>query len=136
MIRNALRHSLAVLLTLAIPYLAHAQPAPTSPSAQGAAVPPLWKMDPLGPSSGILPGSAGGAAYQDRNGTLLVGNSLLDNGPSAPGSLAGIELGIVVPHLSNKLTNPLTQTNGVTALVHLPTAHLDVRAMPQRKLGS
>lgn len=134
MFRNALRHSLAVLLTLAITHLVHAQSAPSAPSAQGAAVPPLWKLDPLGPSPVIRPGLEA-AGYQDRNGPLLVGDRMLDYGPATPGWLAGIDIGLVVPHIANKLTSPVTLANGVTDIVHLPTADLDVRVMPKVELG-
>ena len=94
-------------------------------------MPPLWRTNPLGSTPAILtgPGCASGpaacAAYEDRNGPLLIGNPLLDYAPAAPGWLAGIDLGLVVPHIANKLTSPVRLANGVTDLVHLPTADLE-----------
>jgi hypothetical protein len=123
-----------MLLTLATTHLANAQPVPTAPSSPSAAAPPLWHMDPLGPSPGIQSGQAT-AGYQDRNGPLLVGDRLLDYGPSIPGWLAGIDIGVVVPHIANKVTSLVTLTNGAVDPVHLPTADLDVRVMPKVELG-
>ena len=86
-------------------------------------------------SPGCVPGPAGCAPYEDRNGPLLFGDRLLDSWPGTPGWTAGIELGVVVPHLNNRLVNAVTLSNGVTDLVHLPTAELDARVMPRIELG-
>jgi hypothetical protein len=133
-------HALALFLTLALAPLGYAQTPANAPAAESIAA-PVWRMDPVGPAATVLPGpacAAGPAAcapYEDWNGPLLIGNRLLDNGPAIPGWIGAKELGLVVPHINNKLINAVTLTNGVTDIVHLPTADLGVRALPRLELG-
>jgi hypothetical protein len=140
MFKQARGHALAVFLTLALANLGYAQPSANAPAPESIAA-PLWRMDPVGPTAGILPGPgcatgpSACALYEDRNGPLLVGSRLLDGSPAIPGWFGGIDVGVVVPHITNKLTSPVTLTNGTTDLVHLPTAELGVRVMPKLELG-
>jgi hypothetical protein len=133
-------HALALILTLALASLGHAQTPANAPAAETIAA-PLWRTGPVGPAATVIPGPAcasGPAAcapYEDWNGPLLIGNRLLDNGPAIPGWVGGFDLGVVVPHISNRLNNPVTLTNGVTNIVHLPSAELGVQAMPRLELG-
>jgi hypothetical protein len=143
-------HGLALLLTLVSAGLGYGQApegpqlAPPRPTAgpeelpqprQASADPlaqPLWKLDPLGQGATLgLPC----AQYQDHNGPLLIGDPLLDDPPGAPGWVAGVEVGIVVPHIENRLFSSVTLASGATNTVHLPTAPLGVNAMPKVELG-
>jgi len=141
MYQQARRHALAWFLTLALANLGFGQTTPVAPSVQAAPAPQPWHADPVGPAASVLPtagcatGPAACALYEDRNGPLLIGNRLLDDCPGTPGGIAGVDLAYVVPHITNHLTNSITLANGVTDLVHLPTADLDVRLMPRVELG-
>jgi hypothetical protein len=66
---------------------------------------------------------------------LLIGDPLLDGPPGIPGWVAGVEVGIVVPHIENRLFSTVTLGSGATDTVHLPTAALGVQAMPKFELG-
>jgi Legionella pneumophila major outer membrane protein precursor len=112
------------------------EPAPMAPQ--------LWRIDPAalyasayttghGHDCGAGPPAC--APYEDRNGSTLIGDPLLDNCPGTPGWLAGVELAGVVPHIKNRLTEPVTLTSGVTDAVHLPTAELGARVMPNVTFG-
>ncbi len=151
--------ALALFLTLLVAGTGYGQvgfgtpagmPAPAFPSASPAdppvaAPPPLWKCGPDIPPASIWPlAGAGGCGcgpaacipYEDRNGPLLVGDPLLDNPPGAPGWLLGVELAGVVPHVENKLFQPVTLSDGVTTdTVQLPAADLGMRVMPRVELG-
>ena len=114
------------------------------PASPVVAVPPLWKCGPDIPPASIWPlpqsgcgcGPAACAPYEDRNGPLLVGDPLLDGRPAGVGWLVGVELAGIVPHIENKLTSPVTLSNGVTdPAVHLPTANLGANVMPKIELG-
>jgi hypothetical protein len=101
--------------------------------ADTGVVPQLWKVDPLGRGA-TLPMSC--APYNDRNGPLLDGYPLLDGGPTGiPGWVAGVELGVVVPHVVNQLFSPVTRASGVTDTVQLPTAQIDATVMPRFEFG-
>jgi hypothetical protein len=93
---------------------------------------PLWKVDPLG--QGVTLGQPC-ASYEDDNGPLLIGNPLLDGPTATPGWVAGLELGIVGPHIVNHLSAEVTRASGATDPVHLPTAELGVGVMPRFELG-
>jgi hypothetical protein len=123
--KKAWVHGLALLLTMLAAKSAWGQ----SPVA---ASPPLWKVDPLGLGTTLAPPCA---PYEDNNGPLLIGNALLDSAPATPGWVAALDLGIVVPHVENRLFADVTRTSGTTAFVHLPTAELGVHAMPKFELG-
>src|SRR4051812_8351348 len=102
-------HGLVVVLTLLSTGISHAQtPAPAPVSAETTIAPALWKLDPLGQGMS-LPTSCPG--YQDRNGPLLMGDPLLDSGPGSPGWVAGVDLGVVVPHIKNGLFNNVTRAS-------------------------
>jgi len=125
--KEACRHGLALLLTLLAAATGYAQTSEKPPVA-----PPLWKIDPLGQGVIFAPGCA---PYQDENGPLLIGNPLLDGPPGTPGWVAGVDVGVIVPHIKNHLFASVTRASGATDVVHLPTADLGVRAMPKFELG-
>ena len=95
--------------------------------------PMLWKEDPLG--QGVnLPTSC--APYQDENGPLLIGHPLLDGGATGmPGWVAGAEVGVVVPHVMNRLFDTVTRTSGASSTVQLPSAQIAAEVMPRFDLG-
>jgi hypothetical protein len=114
-------------------------PAPaTFPAASAAPAAPLQLAPvPLAPvpppPTPLLPPAC--APYEDRNGPLLRGDPLLDCPDCAPpGWYASVEASILVPHIKNRLTAPVT-VDGITDQVHLPTAELDVVGSPRVELG-
>jgi hypothetical protein len=163
MLRKARGHVLAVLLTLLAASTGYAQarfgvpaalsltpgdmpppePAyPVAPTAPPLVPPPAppWKCAPEIPPASIWPiGHPGGppatAPFEDCNGPVLSGDSLVESPPNTPGWIGAVELAGVVPHIKNRLTEPVTLTNGVTDTVHLPTAELGGRVMPTIVLG-
>jgi hypothetical protein len=125
LLKNTCLHCLALLLMLPAADIAFAQTPVVAP-------PPLpWKVDPLGLGATLGPPCA---ENQDSNGSLLIGDPLLDGG-AAPGWVAGIEVGIVGPHVENRLVDSVTRASGATDTVHLPTAELGIQGMPKVELG-
>jgi hypothetical protein len=124
-LKKACLHGLALLLTLLAADSAFGQ-APVEPSTR------LWKVDPLGQGVTLAPPCA---SYEDNNGPLLIGNALLDSPPATPGWVGSLDLGIIVPHVENRLFASVTRASGATGVVHLPTAELGVLAMPRFELG-
>jgi hypothetical protein len=123
-------------------------PGPASlgePTAPEPAVSPPRRIDPpiraasIYPVGAHGPGCGGGPPacipFEDRNGPLLIGDPLLDGPPGTPGWVAAFDLGVVVPHVKNRLTADVTLVDGTTDTVHLPAANLGVRAMPDIELG-
>jgi hypothetical protein len=105
-------------------------------------LPPPPRCGPDLPPASIWPwphacstGPAACAPYEDRNGTLLIGDPLLDRCPGTPGCIAALELAGIVPHLRNGLVQPVTLSDGTTALVGPPSAELGARVMPRLELG-
>jgi hypothetical protein len=117
---------LAVVLTLA-PADASFGQEPAQPAA-----PLLWQIDPLGQRATL---GSPCAPHEDDNGALLIGDPLLDSPPAAPGLVAGLEAGIVFPHILNKLSADVTRTSGATDKVGLPAGPLGVNALPKVELG-
>jgi hypothetical protein len=86
--------------------------------------PPPWVVPP----QGVGP-------YEDDNGELLKGDSLLDGPPYAPpGWFAAVELAPVWSHVKNRLTQTVT-AGPLTTEVHLGAADLDVTVQPRFEFG-
>lgn len=111
---------------------------PTQPS------PPRWEgaVAPLQPFLAKEEGAAEkgegfaeGAPVEDRNGSLLRGDPLLDRPEyPAPGWFSALEADIVKPHLKYALSAPVTLA-GVTTSVSLPFASLDWTGATRLELG-
>jgi hypothetical protein len=149
----------AVLLLLAIAGRCQAQaqfgtPTPTEPTAPATPVsaqllpprscPQEWHIDPIALYASVYPtGHGAGCAdgplpcipYEDRNGPLLIGDPLLDNGPAIPGWLGALELAVVVPRRQDVISQPVTLTSGATVSVGPPNAPLGPRVMPTVSFG-
>jgi hypothetical protein len=122
-------------------------PAPTtvdSPAPQ--TVPPVPFPGGPVPLIPIRPVYPPIAPFQDYNGPLLRGDSLLDRQHSpGPGWFWAIELNLVAPQIKNRLqasvaiNSPIVQLPGVQeflpAIVHVPTAELDWTGAPRFELG-
>jgi hypothetical protein len=144
MLRQARGPALALALTLLSAGLGHGQSAPTTVIIVPGGMPAeqLWRVEPAGPAPATPHGPAPGpgcgppacAPFEDHNGPLLIGDPLLD-GPGAPGWLAAVDAGVVVPHLKNRLRGTVPLPDGTTDEVHLPTADLGWRVMPRFELG-
>lgn len=107
--------------------------APAAPApADNGVMPFLWKIDPLGLGTN-LPTTC--SQYEDRNGPLLNGNPLLDSPPGSPGWVGGVELGVVVPHVMNRLFNSFNLASGAGVTVQLPSAQIETAMMPRFELG-
>jgi hypothetical protein len=148
MVKSVRGQAVALLLILVSAGHAYAQQATGSAAtpvpAPAPACPPAWHLDPLALYASVYPTghgadcAAGPAAcipYEDRNGPLLIGDPLLDNGPATPGWLAAVELGFVVPRLQDTLKQPVTLPHGLTDFVALPNTPLGVNAMPTLTFG-
>jgi hypothetical protein len=120
---QARSQALAVFGTLLLAGFALGQepPAPT--------VPPLWRIDPVGPAASPPAWSA----YEDRNGKLLVGDPALDN--PGVGWLGAVEGAAVVPHVRNNVAGFAILPGGATPLVSLPSAPLGWTVSPRVELG-
>jgi hypothetical protein len=117
---------LTVLLALLGAGIGYGQEAAESPAA-----PPLWQTDPLGQGETFdLPC----APFQDRNGPTLIGDPELDS-RVRPGWVAAVEVGVVVPHITNHLFGDVALPSGATDRVQLPSAEVGVNAMPKIELG-
>jgi hypothetical protein len=102
---------------------------PKSPLALGAP-PPGW--GPIGPG---LPVPQGPVPLEDRNGSLLAGDPILDGPPGAPpGWLAAVDVDPLGPHIKNRLSAAVPTPAG-TDTVHLPTADLAWTVAPCFELG-
>jgi hypothetical protein len=72
--------------------------------------------------------------YSDRNGLSLRGDPLLE-GPAAPGWFFGLELDLVVPHITNGLNAVVTVPGFQPDLVAIGGAPLDWTGSPKFDLG-
>jgi hypothetical protein len=125
--RNAVRiHGLALALLLFSAATTLGQTPSPAPASRG----PLASITDIAPC-----GPPACTPYEDRNGPLLIGSPLLDSAPGTPGWVAALDVGLVVPHIKNRLTAPVTLASGATDTVHLPTADLGLRGMPKIELG-
>jgi len=128
--KAACLHGLALLLTFAAADIAFGQASGVPVSVEPS--PPLWNVDPLG--LGATLGSPC-AANEDNNGSLLIGDPLLDSGPATPGWVGSMEVSLIGPHVENRLSDTVTRASGATDTVHLPTAQLGFQAMPKVEIG-
>jgi hypothetical protein len=102
-------------------------------TAESVVAAPLWKVDPNGYGM-TLPTTCG--PCQDQNGSVLVGNPLLDGRPTGiPGLVFGAEVPVVVPHVTNQLFDTVTRASGASDVVQLPSAQTGGVVMPRFELG-
>jgi hypothetical protein len=125
-LKSALLYGLALVLALVSAGTGYAQG-----GGDSVVAPLLWKVDPLGQGT-TLPTSC--SSNDDRNGSLLIGDPLLDR-PGTPGWVADVELGIVSPHVMNRLFETVTRTSGASSVVQLPSAQIDTTVMPRFEFG-
>lgn len=69
-------------------------------------------------------------------GPYFERDPLLDPPPlPSPGWFAGVDLGIIVPHVKNRLTDMVTVPGGTANTVHVPGADLNWTVSPRFELG-
>jgi hypothetical protein len=123
------------LPTAPVPVLAGPPTAPSLPPGAGSAA------QVPAPAPVFLPGPPACAPYEDCNGPLLRGDPLLDRPQyPLPGCFAAFEVGILVPHVKNRLVaGNLSGTDPLSSLlpnqVHVPGADLDWTGSPRIELG-
>jgi hypothetical protein len=129
--KSAILFGLILVTTLVAAGTSYGQPLP-APSAVPTA-PPLWQLDPLGQKA-IVPTTC--SANEDNNGSTLIGFSGLDGGPTGiPGFELATEVGLVVPHVSNRLFDTVTRASGAADVVQLPSSQIAAAIMPRFELG-
>lgn len=102
------------------------------PPLPPAAVP----VDPVPPAPLCPAGPPACAPYEDCNGPLLVGDPLLDPpGAPHPGWFTAVEVGLIAPHIKDRLVAGVNLGDQFTDVVHLPSAELDWVASPRVELG-
>src|SRR5947209_3050618 len=79
-------------------------PAPILPGAVIVPGPPGGPPTPVAPPPPVLVPPPPPPPFQDRNGPLLRGDPLLDRPPAQPGWFGAFEVGVLVPHVKNRLT--------------------------------
>lgn len=112
-----------------------AAPVPVNPS--GAPVdgprplpPPLY---PQHAPSGLGPPAC--ALYEDHNGPLLKGDPYLDRPEAPPGFFAAAEIGLVGPHIKNRLQATFPFPGSLPNVIHLPSAEMDWTGSPRVEIG-
>jgi hypothetical protein len=99
--------------------------------ADNTAAPLLWKTDPIGMGA-TFPTSC--SPFEDRNGPLLYAHPLLESA-GVPGWFGDAEVGVVVPHVMNRLFETVTRASGASSTVQLPSAQIDAAVMPRFEFG-
>jgi hypothetical protein len=131
MVRTARDLVLALLLTTAAAGTSLGQEMAPARFGQPFALQPGAPI----PAPAVAPPAC--AAYEDRNGPLLVGDPLLDGsgGTANLGWIGSFELDVLKPNVHARLNAPVPLSNGTTANVALPFAGQDWTAMPRFELG-
>jgi hypothetical protein len=135
MVNQARGQGLALILTLLIGGMGLGQDSAAVVNPAAPAVPPLWRLDPLGTSAApCTHGPPACAPYEDHNGPLLVGDPLLD-GPAGVGWLGAVDVGVFAPHVRNNVAGQALLSNGTTSLVSLPSAPMNWAVSPRFEVG-
>jgi hypothetical protein len=103
--------------------------APDAPSPNPITIPPPRPLPPPPSPTPAFP-----APVLLTNGPVVPPGAFHGLAPP-PGWFGAIDLGVVVPHIKNRLQERVRIVNGFSTLVHLPTAELDWTVAPRFELG-